>query len=164
MRYFATTSDCGIRPAVGRIPFQKKRGDNAMKKILASIISLMLLFTIIESVSAHSEIYENVTITGTNTGKLSNTLTTDTSWTKYTYVESLIVAEGTQDFRYIIAGTPTASNGTLLKNGDKLKLYTLYDMQNIVFANGSTTSSYVGTLTVHHSRSQSEPKGIMHTK
>ena len=135
-----------------------------MKRFLAVIVSLMLLFGAVQKAFAHSEIYENVTVTGSTTAKLSSTLTSDLSWEKYTYVESNVVVEGTSDFRYIIAGTPTATNGTLLKNGDKLKLYTLYDMQNIVFVNGTTTGSYVGTLTVHHSRSQKEPKGIMHTK
>jgi len=135
-----------------------------MKRFLIGIVSLMLLFGVVEKAFAHSEIYETVSVTGTSTTVqgFSGTLTTDTSWSKYTYVESIIVAEGTSGFRFIVNGTPTATLGTLLPDGGVLKLHTLYDMQNVRFESGSSTAN--GTLTVHHSRSQSEPKGIQITK
>ena len=135
-----------------------------MRKFLVGIISLMLLFGAVNKAFAHSEIYETISVTGTSTAVqgLSGTLTSDTSWGKYTYVESIIVAEGTSGFRFIVNGTPTATLGTLLPDGGVLKLHTLYDMQNVRFESGSSTVN--GTLTVHHSRSQSEPKGIQITK
>lgn len=135
-----------------------------MRKFLVGIVSLLLLFGALEKAFAHSEIYETISVTGTSTTvqSLSGTLTTDTSWSKYTYVESIIVAEGTSGFRWIVNGTPTATLGSLLPDGGVLKLHTLYDMQNIRFESGSSTVN--GTLTVHHSRSQQEPKGIQITK
>ena len=135
-----------------------------MRKFLVGIISLMLLFGAVNKAFVHSEIYETISVTGTSTAVqgLSGTLTSDTSWGKYTYVESIIVAEGTSGFRFIVNGTPTATLGTLLPDGGVLKLHTLYDMQNVRFESGSSTVN--GTLTVHHSRSQSEPKGIQITK
>lgn len=131
-----------------------------MRTILSFIFAVALSVIISGAVHAHGITYESISLVNTGTATLSSTLTSDTAWGKYTYVECIIGVESAQGMRFTVDGSTTASAtvGQKIVDGGVLKLHTLWDMQNASFACGSTTAS--GTLTVHYSRSQSEPKGI----
>jgi len=131
-----------------------------MRNILSFIFAVALSVVISGAVYAHGEIYESISLVNTGTKTLNSALTTDASWGKFTYVECIIGVESAQGVRFTADGSTTASAtvGQKIADGGVLKLHTLWDMQNAVFACGSSTAS--GTLTVHYSRSQSEPKGI----
>ena len=136
-----------------------------MKRILAGLISLMLFVGVVAKVYASAEIFEVITLSGTTTARLSTSLTTDEqTWNKYAYMEAFIKVQSGQGMRYQILGTtgygtPTSTSGVFVADKEVIKLHTLKDMQNIVFACGTSTTP-AGTLTVFHSRSQLDPKGI----
>lgn len=131
-----------------------------MRNILSFIFAVVLSVVISSAVHAHGVTYESISLVNTGTKTLSSTLTSDAAWGKFTYVECLIGVESPQGMRFTSDGSTTASAtvGHLVPDGGVVKLHTLWDMQNASFACGSSTAS--GTLTVHYSRSQSEPKGI----
>lgn len=131
-----------------------------MRTILSLIFAVALSVIISSAVHAHGITYESISLVNTGTKTLSSTLTSDAAWGKFNYVESLILVEAPSGIRFTSDGTttPSATVGHFVANGGTIKLHTLFDMTNSVFVSGSSTAS--GTLTVTHSRSQSEPKGI----
>lgn len=130
-----------------------------MKKLL-SFLAIVCCIALLPAtkVFAHAELYELLTLAGTSTATGTSTITTDTSWDRYSYVEGIYRNQGVYDARFMIAGTPTATAGMVLSAGDVLKLHTLYDMKNLVLVCGTTTqTTYIGVV---YSRSQQDTNGI----